>query len=94
MTDDSITDSEIIDDSDNPEWTDEDFARARPFKEVLPEVYAAWKNKGGRPKVDNPKVHLGLRVAADLAAAIKAHGKGYGNRVETILREALEQGRL
>ena len=29
-----------IDDSDNPEWTEEDFARARPFTEVHPEIYA------------------------------------------------------
>ena len=24
---------------DNPEWTDEDFAKARPAKEVLPELF-------------------------------------------------------
>ena len=29
-----------IDDPDNPEWSEEDFARARPFKEVNPEMYA------------------------------------------------------
>ncbi|HEV7354042.1 MAG TPA: BrnA antitoxin family protein [Brevundimonas sp.] len=28
-----------IDDPDNPEWTEEDFAEARPLKEVLPELY-------------------------------------------------------
>lgn len=26
------------DDDDNPEWTDADFARARPFPEVFPEL--------------------------------------------------------
>jgi uncharacterized protein (DUF4415 family) len=30
-----------IDDADNPEWTQEDFAKARPLREVLPELYAA-----------------------------------------------------
>ena len=30
-----------IDDPDNPEWTEEDFARARPFKEVFPDLYEA-----------------------------------------------------
>ena len=29
-----------IDDPDNPEWTEEDFAKARPLREVLPELYA------------------------------------------------------
>jgi len=28
-------------DEDNPEWTAEDFARAKPFKEVFPEQYKA-----------------------------------------------------
>jgi hypothetical protein len=27
--------------SDNPEWTDEDFARARPLREALPSLYEA-----------------------------------------------------
>lgn len=31
-------DPELIDD-DNPEWTDEDFARAKPASEVLPEIF-------------------------------------------------------
>jgi uncharacterized protein (DUF4415 family) len=29
-----------IDDPDNPEWTEEDFAKARPLREVLPDLYA------------------------------------------------------
>ena len=32
-----VKDPDLIDDEDNPEWTAEDFARARPFKEVFPE---------------------------------------------------------
>ena len=47
---------------ENPEWTEETFARARPFKEGFPEFYAAWKkSKGGRSPIDSPKVHIGLR---------------------------------
>jgi predicted RNase H-like HicB family nuclease len=34
-------------DDDNPEWTEEDFARARPGSEMPPEVLAAF---GKRPK--------------------------------------------
>ena len=40
-----------IDDVVNPEWTVDDFARAKPFKEVFPEQYKAWK-KMGRPPVE------------------------------------------
>ena len=31
----------LIDDEDNPELTDADFARAKPFSEVFPEQYKA-----------------------------------------------------
>jgi len=48
---------------DVPEATDAEFASARPFKEVFPELYREWK-KMGRPPVANPKVHIGFRLAA------------------------------
>lgn len=80
-------------DDDVPELTEADFARARPFKEVLPELYRSWK-KRGRPPVERPKVHVGFRLAADVVEGIKATGKGYNARVEQVLREALEQGKL
>lgn len=78
---------------DVPEMTDEDFKRAKPFKEVFPEQYAAWKNLG-RPPVANPKVHIGFRLAADVVNAIRASGRGYNARVEKVLRDALAKGEL
>src|ERR1700683_1480122 len=33
--------------SDNPEWTKEDFAKARPFAEVFPEMAAALTRRRG-----------------------------------------------
>lgn len=81
------------DDADIPEWTAEDFARAKPFKEVFPEQYKAWK-KMGRPPVKTPKVHIGFRLAADVVDGIRATGKGYNARVEKVLRDALAKGLL
>ena len=78
---------------DNPELTAKDFARAKPFSEVFPEPYKAWK-KLGRPPVASPKVHIGFRLAADVVDGIRATGRGYNARVETILREAIAKGRL
>jgi uncharacterized protein (DUF4415 family) len=80
-------------DDENPEWTQADFARARPFKEVFPEQYKAWK-KVGRPPVVTPKVHIGFRLAADVVEGIRATGKGYNARVEKVLREAIAKGLL
>jgi uncharacterized protein (DUF4415 family) len=82
------------DDAEIPEWTDADFARAVPFQQAHPELFAAWKRGPGRPKVDTPKVHTGFRLAADVVDGIKATGKGYNARVESVLREALASGKL
>ena len=80
---------------ENPEWSDADFARAKPFKEGFPERHAAWKqNRGGRPPVEQPKVHTGFRLAANVVVGVRATGKGYNARVEKVLREALAKGRL
>jgi uncharacterized protein (DUF4415 family) len=78
---------------DVPEATAEDFARARPFKEVFPTQYRTWK-KAGRPPVERPKVHIGFRLAADVVEGIRATGKGYNARVEKVLRDALAKGEL
>lgn len=80
---------------ENPEWTAEDFASAIPFREAFPAQFASWeKNRGGRPKVETPKVHIGFRLAADVVEGVKATGKGYNARVEKVLREALANGLL
>ena len=47
------------DDVEIPEWTAEDFARAKPFSEVFPELFKAWK-KMGRPPVKASPVLDGL----------------------------------
>lgn len=78
---------------DNPELTDADFERAKPFAEVFPAQHAGWKRLG-RPPVARPKVHIGFRLAADVVEAIRASGRGYNARVERVLREAIEDGRL
>ena len=84
----------MAEDDDNPEWTKEDFAQARPFKEVFPAQHQAWKNRGGRPRAERPKVHVGFRLAADIVEGIRASGKGYNARVEQVLQDALADGKL
>jgi uncharacterized protein (DUF4415 family) len=86
-------DPDVIDDDENPELTEADFARARPFKEMFPEQYKSWK-KMGRPRVESPKIFLGLRMAADVVNGVKATGKGYNSRLENLIRDALAKGLL
>jgi uncharacterized protein (DUF4415 family) len=80
---------------ENPEWTEADFARARPFKAGFPEQHAVWAHKKiGRPPVEEPKIQVGFRLAADVVRGIKSSGPGYNARVEKVLREALAKGLL
>jgi uncharacterized protein (DUF4415 family) len=84
-----------VPDEENPEWTEEDFARARPFREVFPEQFASWQKKRlGRPPAENRKVHISFRLAGDVVDAIRKSGRGYNSRVERVLRAALERGEL
>jgi uncharacterized protein (DUF4415 family) len=74
---------------ENPEWMERDFAKARPASEVLPpEVMAQFKNKGGRPRIENPKEAVKLRIDADVLARFRESGPGWQTRVNSILRAA------
>jgi uncharacterized protein (DUF4415 family) len=74
---------------ENPEWTARDFARARPATEVLPaEVIAQFRNKGGRPRAENPKQAVKLRIDADVLARFRESGPGWQTRISGILRAA------
>ena len=78
------------------ELTRKDAASFRPAAEVDPGVAEAMRNvsRGGRPRVEAPKAHIGFRMAADLVDGIKGTGRGYNVRVEKVLRDALERGDL
>jgi uncharacterized protein (DUF4415 family) len=85
--------AQIAEDLDSPELTEEDFARMRPAREVLPpDLYAnLTKNKGGRPKSDATKVPVTLRVDPDTLAAYKATGTGWQTRMNEALRKGKPQ---
>jgi len=109
-------DPALVDD-EIPEWTAEDFARARPAREVLPPaLYAALTDKskpatitlvtdeedrdrqaarrGGRPKSDAPKQKINIRLSPKVITAFKATGKGWQTRMDAVLCEAVEAGRV
>ncbi|MBV9654027.1 MAG: BrnA antitoxin family protein [Acetobacteraceae bacterium] len=79
------------------ELTADDFKAMRPRVEVDPcmvDVIEAMRNKGGRPKVENPRESIAFRWDRDLVAIIKATGKNYNARVEKVLRDAVARGDL
>jgi uncharacterized protein (DUF4415 family) len=70
----------IAADPDNPEWTSEDMARARPFPELVAQ------KRMGRPPKENPKEQVSVRYDADILAAFRATGEGWQTRMNDALR--------
>ena len=77
--------------SDNPEWSDKDFARARPAREVVPEIVDSYKRTRGKQKAPT-KVAVSSRLDEDVVAAYQADGKGWQGRVNETLRGAMTDG--
>lgn len=76
--------------SDNPELTDEQLAEMRPFREVFPELAEAIEKKlAGRPKLDNPKQAISIRLDAEVIERFKASGDGWQSRMNEALRKAV-----
>lgn len=82
--------------NDNPEWTEEDFARARPAGEVLPPQIAAQlvRPRGRPPKaaVDR-KEKVTLRLSPEVLAYFRAGGEGWQTRIDETLKGAVRGGR-
>lgn len=85
---------EVVFDDDNPEWTEEDFARARPASEIFgPEILDNLIRGRGRPikPVAMRKQHVSLRLSPDVLDALRASGPGWQTRAEQMLRDGLRR---
>jgi len=76
-----------ISDLDNPEWTAEDFARARPAREVVPELVAAMRRFRGKQRRPTKRL-ISLRLDPDVIDHFRARGKGWQARINATLRKA------
>jgi len=48
----------------------------------------------GRPRVEVPRPTLNMRVDADILERLRATGRGWQTRVNALLREAVQTGRV
>ena len=82
--------NEPVFDDDNPEWTEDDFARAKKYppgttlKDIVEEIVRS----RGRPKLDKPKEAIKLRLDADVLEAYRKTGDGWQTRINADLRKA------
>ncbi len=72
-------------DDDNPEWTEEMFARARPPEELPPDVLAAFPRTRGRPVKARPKIRVAVRLDPDVVEHFRATGPGWQTRINDAL---------
>jgi uncharacterized protein (DUF4415 family) len=77
-------------DPENPEWTDQDFARAVGPESLPPEVLAAFPRTRVRSVQKSPtKRPISLRVDADILESYRATGPGWQSRMNDALRKAM-----
>jgi len=76
--------------SDNPELTKADFARARPFPEVFPDLAASLR-KGRGPNKSPTKKLVSLRLSPEVIEHFKSTGSGWQSRIDETLRKAVKR---
>jgi uncharacterized protein (DUF4415 family) len=83
-------------DTDNPAWTVEDLAQARPAVEVLGQLFSPDRVQSlltprGRPKAEVTKVRVGIRLSPEVIAHFKASGDGWQTRIDAALRQFMAE---
>lgn len=75
-------------DPDNPEWTEEDFRRARPASELPAEILKAFPRTRGPQKAPR-KVPVSIRLTPEVVERFKAGGPGWQARIDDVLKKAV-----
>ena len=89
----SEPEDELVFYEDNPEWTAEDFKRAKPFEDVFSEADLAVLRKA-MPKMRGPqkaekKIPVSLRLTPEVVERFKADGPGWQSRMDEALKKAV-----
>lgn len=83
----SYTEADMAEVRDNPEWTAEDFKKARPFSELFPELSDRLRRRRGKQKAPTKK-QVSLRIDPDVLEWYKSSGPGWQGRINDVLRKA------
>ncbi len=83
-------------DDENPEWTAEDFAKARPASEMLPQLFGEEATRKmlkprGRPPVEFPKERINIRLSHEVVEHFKSTGEGWQTRIDAALRQFITE---
>ncbi|MDK9721246.1 MAG: BrnA antitoxin family protein [Rhodospirillales bacterium] len=75
-------------DPDNLPLDDAMLSRMRPVKKAAPELVGMARGQG-RPRLENPKQAIKLRLSPDVVSYFRATGKGWQTRIDETLRKAV-----
>ncbi len=83
----------VVIDDENPEWTAEDFAKAKRGDDIpahIREAFAGAKAKRGRPagSIRSEKQLVSVRLDRDALERLKAQGPGWQSRINEAVRKA------
>lgn len=76
----TYSDEDLAAVSDNPEWTDQDFAAAQPFRDVFPDLYA---------EIEEERRAVQVSIDRDIVDRFKAEGPDWELRLNRRLREMI-----
>jgi uncharacterized protein (DUF4415 family) len=88
---------ELVDD-ENPEWTEADFQKAKPARDVLPEIVgrktADEMLRRGLSQEAEPKESITIRLDADVVKHFKTSGRGWQDKINEALRQWISEHAL
>jgi uncharacterized protein (DUF4415 family) len=76
-------------DPDTWEVTEKDLARARPMREVDPDIVEDWLRRTRGKQKTPTKVLVSLRLERDVVERLRASGRGWQSRANDMLRKAV-----
>ena len=76
-------------DSENPEWTAEDFKKARPAREALPPTLLHKLGVRGPQKTPTKEL-ISIRLSRIVVESFRASGDGWQTRIDRALKEWLK----
>jgi uncharacterized protein (DUF4415 family) len=78
---------------DIPEATEEDFARARPMRDMFPEIVEAFERARGQrgPQKTPTKERVALRLDRDIVDHFRSAGPGWQTRINDALADLVKR---
>ena len=79
-----------LNDEDNPEWTEEDFARAIPFTSLPESLQAKLSRRPRGPQRAPVKERITIRLSPEVVEPFRATGDGWQARLDAALKDWLK----